>query len=322
MAWRPAPADSHHPQQDPLTTTPTPHTSAFAYLGKVKTPSKPAGAYRPPGARGQTTPLHFKREDEGGAAHVSEGVAPSMTGVLNGFGQRRRREVPGAEAASPLPPGAAPGGGVSLTLSNELDEVLSKAAIKNKKKREAKKAKDAAAVAAAAVSTENVDGLVYRDSEPRDRKDHTPNQSRNEQTPRSRSRRDDRDRSATRAGGPRHGGERDEKQQQQQQQQQRQGASTLATARPSSGRNASAVGRPTSTETDTTGTAAPDVTVTTPGGGSPEHKKVRGLLKKLRAIDDLKMRLASGERLEDTQMKKIYTEDAVRKELEEVGWTG
>jgi hypothetical protein len=45
-------------------------------LGTVKTPSKPVGAHRPPGARGTTTPLHFKREDEGGAAHhVSDGTA-------------------------------------------------------------------------------------------------------------------------------------------------------------------------------------------------------------------------------------------------------
>jgi len=43
---------------------------------------------------------------------------------------------------------------------------------------------------------------------------------------------------------------------------------------------------------------------------------VRGLLKKIRAIDDLKMRLAGGEKLEDTQMKKIKTEEAVRKELD------
>lgn len=118
--------------KDPLRSIPTPHASALAYLGSVKTPSKPAGAYRPPGARGQTTPLHFKREDEGGMAHVSDGVTSSSSGV-NGFGKPRRREVPGAEAAtSTLPPGAAPGGGVSLTTA-EMDEGLSKAALKNKK---------------------------------------------------------------------------------------------------------------------------------------------------------------------------------------------
>ncbi|KAJ5692133.1 hypothetical protein N7462_001556 [Penicillium macrosclerotiorum] len=53
-----------------------------------------------------------------------------------------------------------------------------------------------------------------------------------------------------------------------------------------------------------------------------QDKKIRGLLKKIRAIDELKMRLAGGEKLEDTQMKKIQTEDAVRKELEAVGFSG
>ena len=55
---------------------------------------------------------------------------------------------------------------------------------------------------------------------------------------------------------------------------------------------------------------------------SPHDKKLRGLLKKMRAIDDLKMRLAGGEKLEDTQMKKIATEDVVRKELDSLGYTG
>jgi translation initiation factor 2A len=55
---------------------------------------------------------------------------------------------------------------------------------------------------------------------------------------------------------------------------------------------------------------------------SAQDKKIRGLLKKIRAIDELKMRLAGGEKLEDTQMKKIQTEDAVRKELEAVGYSG
>jgi translation initiation factor 2A len=49
---------------------------------------------------------------------------------------------------------------------------------------------------------------------------------------------------------------------------------------------------------------------------------MRGLLKKIRAIDELKMRLAVGEKLEDTQMKKIATENAVRMELESLGYDG
>jgi len=66
---------------------------------------------------------------------------------------------------------------------------------------------------------------------------------------------------------------------------------------------------------------APELTVTSPGGGGPQDKKIRSLLKKIRAIDDLKMRQAGGEKLEDTQVKKIGTEGGVRKELAELGYT-
>jgi translation initiation factor 2A len=63
------------------------------------------------------------------------------------------------------------------------------------------------------------------------------------------------------------------------------------------------------------------LTVTSPGGG-PGDKKIRSLLKKMRAIDDLKMRQAGGEKLEDTQVKKIGTEDIIRKELDQLGFQG
>jgi translation initiation factor 2A len=57
--------------------------------------------------------------------------------------------------------------------------------------------------------------------------------------------------------------------------------------------------------------------VTSPGGGGSSHdKKVRSLLKKLRAIEELKMRQAGGERLEATQVQKITTEEGVRRELD------
>ena len=64
----------------------------------------------------------------------------------------------------------------------------------------------------------------------------------------------------------------------------------------------------------------PDVTVTSPGGASGQDKKVRSLLKKIRAIEDLKMRQANGEKLEDTQVKKIATEEVIRKDLESLGF--
>lgn len=54
---------------------------------------------------------------------------------------------------------------------------------------------------------------------------------------------------------------------------------------------------------------------------SPEEKRIRALLKKLRAIQDLKVRRAKGEKLEDTQVKKISTEKDILQELTSLGWT-
>jgi translation initiation factor 2A len=111
VTWRPESIEKH-PLGNPLANVPTPHESAAAHLATKKAPSKPMGAYRPPGARGSSTPLHFKREDEGGAAFINQGISSANIGA-NGFGSRpRRREVPGAETADPSAAGSAPGGGV------------------------------------------------------------------------------------------------------------------------------------------------------------------------------------------------------------------
>lgn len=238
VTWRPQSIDQH-PLGEPLSKLPVPHPSATAYMGTRKAPVKPAGAYRPPGARGQLTPLAFKREDEGGAAFVRDGVPGAS---MNGFGKPRRREIPGAEPVEEyLPPGAAPGGGVALPSEN-----LSKSAAKNKKKREAaKKAKEEA------------------DNAPPANAPTGPSPDRN--------------RNRGKNAGPVNGS----------------GAAKPAPAAP-----------------------------IVPEDPSAQDKKIRGLLKKIRAIDELKMRLAGGEKLEDTQMKKIQTEDAVRKELQAVGYEG
>jgi translation initiation factor 2A len=53
---------------------------------------------------------------------------------------------------------------------------------------------------------------------------------------------------------------------------------------------------------------------------SIEEKKIRNLLKKLRAIEALKAKQENMEHLEDTQLLKIQTEGSVRKELEALGW--
>lgn len=276
VTWRPQ-SSAAYTNENSLHPVPSPHVSALTYLDTIKTPSKPAGAYRPPGARGQLTPLAFKREDEGGAAYVSDGSLSTGL-VTNGFGKPRKRGVPGAETIS------GGGGGLPLPASTDGDDILSKSAAKNKKKREAKKAKDVAgraspegngaASAAAPSSTEA--------SQRKEKKIHERNRSKDNLDPRP---------------GPRQG-HVDQR------------PSTSGSTRPSATENV----KKTSTE-------PPDRTLpSSDSGGSLQDKKVRALLKKLRAIDDLKMRLAGGEKLEGTQIKKMDTENGVRRELESLGW--
>jgi translation initiation factor 2A len=268
VTWRPESTEKH-PLGNPLANVPTPHESAAAHLATKKAPSKPMGAYRPPGARGSSTPLHFKREDEGGAAFINQGISSANIGA-NGFGSRpRRREVPGAETVDPSAAAAAPNGGVPLAGADG-DENLSKAALKNKKKREAKKAKEAEAKASGLVPEANGDGGQQRNNE------------------RSRSK------SGSGPQGPVRG-------------QSHRGEAPSTPAKQAPAPAAAA-------------TPAPEVTVSSPIVESSQDKKVRALLKKLRAIDDLKMRQAGGEKLENTQVSKISTEEGVRKELSALGY--
>lgn len=273
VTWRPQPSEQF-PLGNPLTPVPAPHSSASAHMATKKTPSKPVGAYRPPGARGSSTPLHFKREDEGGAAFINTGISSTNIGA-NGFGSNRRRVVPGAETVDQLPPGAAPGGGVSLTGTVDGDENLSKAALKNKKKREAKKAKEAEAKAGGLIPDAN--GETERKDRPRSRSKSGRDGSRGQ------SRR-------------------------------REGAEGTQAPRQAAAKSQPSTPAPQAAP-------APELTVSSPTGGSLQDKKVRALLKKLRAIDDLKMRQAGGEKLEGTQVMKIGTEEGVRKELAELGFT-
>ncbi|CAI5758962.1 unnamed protein product [Candida verbasci] len=56
------------------------------------------------------------------------------------------------------------------------------------------------------------------------------------------------------------------------------------------------------------------------GVASLEEKKIRSLLKKLRAIEQLKMKQANNETLEATQLIKIQKEDEIRSDLLSLGW--
>lgn len=53
----------------------------------------------------------------------------------------------------------------------------------------------------------------------------------------------------------------------------------------------------------------------------PEEKQIRSLVKKLRAIDELKNRQMAGEPLEVTQVQKIDSEKEVLEKLKALGWT-
>lgn len=299
VCWRPH-GTAEQPLGDPFNPVPTPHASALEYLAKRKVPSKPVGAYRPPGARGQTTSMAFKREDEGGAAFSREGGS-SLAASINGFSKPRRREVPGAEAAEYVPPGAAPGGGVALPPGAEPnDEKLSKSAAKNKKKREAKKAKE---TSEKDTPTELAPPTGPQHLSPSPDRRGGAGAGGANQRHRSKSRNRNRSESnvnGTAAGA--NGGHKQNKTQQQQHQPKQQ-----APAPPPPPPQPQAPESPGSVNKD---------------NGTTQDKRIRGLLKKLRAIDELKMRLASGEKLEDTQMKKIQTEESVRKELDGLDYAG
>lgn len=267
------------PDENPLNTVPTPHKSALAYLGTVKTPSKPAGAYRPPGARGSSTPLHFKREDEGGAAYVVSNGSPHT--YSNGF-SRPRRQVPGAETVDSLP------GGESQATGG--DESLSKTALKNKKKREAKKAKEADAKAAGNLNNngQKDDQNVSEIRDRRDRPEHTRSQSKSQQDTRSNSQQPYRN-SISQSSGNRPNPPHLQNQSQQEYLNNSFNPNTIL--------------------------KSTDSSLNSPNGVSQYSKKLRALQKKIRAIEDLEMRLAGGEILEDTQLKKISTKVQVQAEL-------
>lgn len=271
VSWRPS-LPENLPRGDPLNPVPTPHESALKYLGTVKTPSKPVGAYRPPGARGMSTPLHFRREDEGGAAHVMSNGASNIG--PNGFG-RPRRQVPGADllesGTSSVPvPGAAG------------DEALSKTALKNKKKRNNKKAKEAE-------GQNGAGGLAPPTQE------HGPSSGNEGRSP---------ERRGNQQNHQRHHRSRSRHN--------AQGSNNPGRNRSNTHQNGQASGALPQVNTS----QPPADSLLSPGSQNPASKKLRGLQKKIRAIEDLEMRLAGGEKLEDTQMKKIATKAIVLKELE------
>lgn len=313
VCWRPQPTSVHPLSATPLLPVPQPHASATDYLATKKTPSKPVGAYRPPGARGQITPLAFKREDEGGAAYVRDGTS-SFSSNVNGFGKPRTRVIPGAEPAE-KPASTTPG---AIPAADAADsQPLSKSAKKNAKKREAKKA--------AAEATKDGDTLA---PEPVNGRAKSPNRDHHQ---RSRSKGGSGTYITSSLGpdvptGPRNGRSRSSSRRN------TQSNPNGIPHRPNNGNQNKRQTPPMAIDTSALPAAPPVpnnapiidvISPTTPGESADiKDKKIRGLLKKMRAIEDLKMRHAGGEKLEDTQVKKISSEDSVRKELLALGYSG
>lgn len=106
-SWRPIPSLHQPPQgtnwQVGVAPQPSDALKELEALGELKKSpapgAKPAGAYRPPGARGLATPAIFKREDEGGSRPGSGANTPSRaySPAPNGSG-RGGRYVPGAQS--------------------------------------------------------------------------------------------------------------------------------------------------------------------------------------------------------------------------------
>ncbi|KAH7103139.1 translation initiation factor eIF-2A [Auriculariales sp. MPI-PUGE-AT-0066] len=133
-AWKPLKVDGVAPPfgaQIPQPPAPSAAVKTAAPGTATSAPPKPAGAYRPPGARGTATPLLYKREDEGGMGGMGFAAASSGSGAATpprygrgspaperfvpGAGPRQnggQRYVPGApppEQRGDGPPGAGPG---------------------------------------------------------------------------------------------------------------------------------------------------------------------------------------------------------------------
>jgi len=114
-SWRPGLASAAPPFPNALPAAPSPSPSVA--LSPAKPPAaKPAGAYRPPGARGLAAPSIFKREDEGGSARMpSNGISPpprvpGSPAHQGGKAGNRQRNVPGAGPSGPAGGPAGEGG--------------------------------------------------------------------------------------------------------------------------------------------------------------------------------------------------------------------
>lgn len=105
-SWRPIPVESAGAFPPAIPSAPPANASVALFGVNAKaTPSKPVGAYRPPGARGQIASSVYERESEPNsgattpARPYNRSPAPGANG--SGAGRGRGRYVPGAASPSP-----------------------------------------------------------------------------------------------------------------------------------------------------------------------------------------------------------------------------
>ncbi|KAK4050388.1 hypothetical protein OIV83_003457 [Microbotryomycetes sp. JL201] len=99
-SWRPFDVELF-PFGGNIDPAPTASVAVSSAAKPVKS-ATPAGAYRPPHARGTATPTLFKREDEGGAAYNPNGASSFVTNGRtspNFSGRNARKTIPGAAPA-------------------------------------------------------------------------------------------------------------------------------------------------------------------------------------------------------------------------------
>lgn len=111
-SWRPIPVDAVGPFPQAVPPAPTPNASVALFTAGAKpTATKPAGAYRPPGARGMDASPVYQRDSEPNSGSntpnrpYNRSPAPGANGYGgSGAGRGRGRYVPGAAPpSSPTP---------------------------------------------------------------------------------------------------------------------------------------------------------------------------------------------------------------------------
>ena len=112
-SWRPALPDAVPPFPSVIPPAPAPSAQATASSAKPSL-TRPSGAYRPPGARGQGASLAYSREEDSGSPIVTprgSGTAtPTRQGrsLVSPSNVKGRGHVPGAPTSPPNTDGAKP----------------------------------------------------------------------------------------------------------------------------------------------------------------------------------------------------------------------